>query len=73
MMPKHLSKERKHFGCHPGSRLDYTKHTLFIETYPPPRPHPIRVNNRNRRLARSVQNFRALPSDNISCLRYSDR
>ena len=34
-MPKHLSKERKHFGCHPGSRLDSTKHTLFRETYPP--------------------------------------
>ena len=43
-MPKHLPKERKHFGCHPGSRLDSTKHTLFRETYqPPPPPLPIPI------------------------------
>ena len=29
MMSKHLSKERKHFGCHPGSCLDCKSHTLF--------------------------------------------
>lgn len=57
-MSKHLSKERKHFGCHPGSCLDCKSHTLLRGTSPPPSPQGQQLESKGNN-RESVQDFRA--------------